>query len=167
MPYIITAIIAYLIGSINFSILISKKMAGFDVREKGSGNAGTTNVLRAVGKKAAAITLLADVLKGIVAVLLAFFMGKIVSVDKAILVQIAAIAVVVRTHFPTIFSIQRRKRNCDKFGNFTVTQLGNRLDLFAICLDFDGDYENGVVGVYFSSCLVPNTYALHPEPLFS
>ena len=43
---IIIAIIAYLIGSINFSVIISKKMAGFDVREKGSGNAGTTNMLR-------------------------------------------------------------------------------------------------------------------------
>ena len=42
--YIIVAIIAYAIGSVNFSVLISKKMAGFDVREKGSGNAGTTNV---------------------------------------------------------------------------------------------------------------------------
>ena len=41
--YIIIALIAYLIGSINFSVLISKKMAGFDVREKGSGNAGSTN----------------------------------------------------------------------------------------------------------------------------
>ena len=61
--YIIMAIIAYLIGSINFSVIISKKVAGFDVREKGSGNAGTTNMLRAVGKKAAAVTLICDVLK--------------------------------------------------------------------------------------------------------
>ncbi len=49
--YIIIAVIAYLIGSINFSIILSKRMAGFDIREKGSGNAGTTNMLRAVGKK--------------------------------------------------------------------------------------------------------------------
>ena len=56
--YIIIAIIAYAIGSINFSVLISKKMAGFDVREKGSGNAGTTNMLRSVGKKAAVIMMI-------------------------------------------------------------------------------------------------------------
>ena len=55
--YIVVTIIAYLLGSISFSVIISKKMAGFDVREKGSGNAGSTNVLRTVGKKAAAITL--------------------------------------------------------------------------------------------------------------
>ena len=58
--YIIVAIVAYLLGSISFSVIISKKMAGFDVREKGSGNAGTTNVLRSVGKKAAVITLVCD-----------------------------------------------------------------------------------------------------------
>ena len=61
--YIIVGIVAYLIGSISFSVIISKKMAGFDVREKGSGNAGTTNMLRSVGKKAAVITLLCDILK--------------------------------------------------------------------------------------------------------
>ena len=53
--YIIVTIIAYLLGSISFSVIISKKMAGFDVREKGSGNAGTTNVLRTVGKKVSII----------------------------------------------------------------------------------------------------------------
>ena len=64
--YIVVTMIAYLLGSISFSVIISKKLAGFDVREKGSGNAGSTNVLRTVGKKAAALTLLCDILKGVV-----------------------------------------------------------------------------------------------------
>ena len=64
--YIIIAVIAYLIGSINFSIILSKRMAGFDIREKGSGNAGTTNMLRAVGKKAAVITLICEDRKSVV-----------------------------------------------------------------------------------------------------
>ena len=51
--YIGVAIVAYFLGSIIFSVIFSRKFAGFDVREKGSKNAGTTNVLRAVGKKAA------------------------------------------------------------------------------------------------------------------
>ena len=75
--YIIVGIIAYLIGSINFSVLISKKMAGFDVREKGSGNAGTTNMLRSVGKKAAAITLICDILKGAISIVIAIIVGNI------------------------------------------------------------------------------------------
>ena len=75
--YIVVAILAYFIGSISFSVIISKKMAGFDVREKGSKNAGSTNVLRTVGKKAAAITLVCDILKGVVAILIAYIVGNI------------------------------------------------------------------------------------------
>ena len=92
--YIIVGLVAYLIGSISFSIIISKKMAGFDVREKGSGNAGSTNVLRTVGKKAAALTLVCDCLKGVLAVLVAFIAGKIIKhLDGSLLVQLAGIFV--------------------------------------------------------------------------
>ncbi|MBR0027041.1 MAG: glycerol-3-phosphate acyltransferase, partial [Clostridia bacterium] len=66
------AVISYLIGSVNFSILLSKAVSGKDIRESGSGNAGATNILRTHGKKMAIITLVLDVLKGIVAVLLAW-----------------------------------------------------------------------------------------------
>ena len=69
--YVVMAIIAYAIGSISFSVIISRKMAGFDVREKGSGNAGSTNMLRSVGKKAALLTLVCDILKGVVAIAIA------------------------------------------------------------------------------------------------
>ena len=97
---VITAIIAYLIGSVNFSVILSKKMAGFDVREKGSGNAGTTNMLRSVGKKAAALTLICDVLKGVVAILIAMFIGWAFKIEnQSLLVQIAGIAVVLDIHF--------------------------------------------------------------------
>ena len=103
---VIMAVIAYLIGSINFSVILSKKMAGFDVREKGSGNAGTTNMLRSVGKKAAILTLICDILKGAVAVFIALIVGRISkNLDKALLVQIAGILVVVRTYFSNIFWI--------------------------------------------------------------
>ena len=102
--YIIIAIIAYAIGSINFSVIISRKIAGFDVREKGSGNAGTTNMLRTVGKKAALITLLCDILKGIVSILIALIIGRIVKdIDRAFLVQIAGLLVVVRTYISYLF----------------------------------------------------------------
>ena len=102
--YIIIAIIAYAIGSINFSVIISRKIAGFDVREKGSGNAGTTNMLRTVGKKAALITLLCDILKGIVSILIALIIGRIVKdIDRAFLVQIAGLLVVVRSYISYLF----------------------------------------------------------------
>ena len=55
MSYIIVGLIAYLLGSISFSIIFTQKFAHVDVRTKGSGNAGSTNVLRVAGKKAAAM----------------------------------------------------------------------------------------------------------------
>ena len=131
--YIIIAIIAYAIGSINFSVLISKKMAGFDVREKGSGNAGTTNMLRSVGKKAAAITLLCDVLKGVIAIGIALIAGSIVkNVDKAVLVQIAGILVVVGHTFPIFFEFKGGKGVATSLG--VIMMINWKIGL--ICLVF-------------------------------
>ena len=108
--YIIVIVIAYLIGSINFSIIISKKYAGFDVREKGSGNAGSTNMLRTVGKKAAALTLICDILKGVISVFIAFIIGKIAkNSDATLLVQLAAIAVILGHTFPIFFEFKGGK----------------------------------------------------------
>jgi glycerol-3-phosphate acyltransferase PlsY len=66
---VIAIVIAYLIGNISPSILLAKAR-GIDIRSEGSGNAGTTNALRVMGKKAGVITLIVDVLKGTVAVIL-------------------------------------------------------------------------------------------------
>ena len=133
VAYIIVAIIAYLIGSVNFGVLISKKMAGFDVREKGSGNAGSTNVLRTVGKKAAAITLVCDILKGVVSVLIAVIVGKIVKeISPAILVELAAFFVILGHTFPVFFGF--------KGGKGVATSLGVLLlinwKIGLICLVF-------------------------------
>ncbi|MDN5331064.1 MAG: acyl phosphate:glycerol-3-phosphate acyltransferase [Tepidanaerobacteraceae bacterium] len=64
LKYVIAGIISYLIGSISFAQLICKKYYGIDIRKYGSGNPGTTNVLRVVGGKAAAAVYVADFLKG-------------------------------------------------------------------------------------------------------
>ena len=120
--YIIMAIIAYVIGSINFSVIISKKLAGFDVREKGSGNAGSTNVLRTVGKKAAAITLVCDILKGVVAIVVALIIGNIVrDLDRALLVQIAGILVIVGHAFPIFFGFRGGKGVATALGVLLIT----------------------------------------------
>ena len=135
--YIVIAIIAYAIGSINFSVILSRKMAGFDVREKGSGNAGTTNMLRSVGKKAAALTLLCDILKGIVAIVIAIIIGKFSeNFDKALLVQIAGIAVIVGHTFPIFFEFRGGKGIATALGVLILTnwQIGLICLVFAIVL---------------------------------
>ena len=117
MVYVIIAILAYLLGSVNFSIIISKKMAGFDVRKKGSGNAGTTNVLRSVGKKAAILTLICDILKGVVAILIAFIVGRIfTALDSSLLVQVAAVFVIIGHTFPIFFGFKGGKGIATSLG---------------------------------------------------
>jgi len=71
---IVVVIISYFLGNISPSTMLAKAR-GVDIRKEGSGNAGTTNALRVLGKKAAAATLLIDVLKGVAAVLLGRYLG--------------------------------------------------------------------------------------------
>lgn len=135
--YIIIAVVAYLIGSVNFSIIISKKMAGFDVREKGSGNAGTTNMLRSVGKKAAAITLICDILKGVISIGLAIIIGNIAkNINRELLVQIAGIAVVIGHTFPIFFGFKGGKGVATSLGVLLMSnwQIGLICLVFAIIL---------------------------------
>ena len=134
---VVMAIIAYLIGSINFSVIISKKVAGFDVREKGSGNAGSTNMLRSVGKGAAVLTLLCDILKGVVAILIAIGIGNLVKdADKGLLVQIAGVAVVLGHTFPIFFGFKGGKGVATSLGILLMTnwQIGLICLVFALVL---------------------------------
>ena len=135
--YIIVAVIAYLIGSINFSIIISKKLAGFDVREKGSGNAGSTNVLRTVGKGAAILKLIVDILKVVVAILIALLAGKLVQgLDNSLLVQLAGIFVIVGHTFPVFFGFKGGKGVATSLGVLLMTnwQIGLICLVFALVL---------------------------------
>lgn len=135
--YIIVSIIAYLLGSISFSIIISKKMAGFDVRDKGSKNAGSTNVLRTVGKKAAIITLICDCLKGVIAILIAYIAGNIAkNLDRALLIQLAGIFVVLGHTFPVFFKFKGGKGVATSLGVLLMVnwQIGLICLVFALIL---------------------------------
>ena len=85
--FLITALAAYLLGSINTAVLVTgivtkgKK----DIRQMGSGNAGFTNVLRSVGKVPAIVTIVCDALKCVVAVLLGGFIFSFIAAESHIL----------------------------------------------------------------------------------
>ncbi len=70
IPQLLSCAVAYLIGAVPFGLIFAKYFSNVDVRTVGSGNIGATNVLRASGKKAAILTLLADGLKGFLPVLI-------------------------------------------------------------------------------------------------
>ncbi|MEG2189480.1 MAG: glycerol-3-phosphate 1-O-acyltransferase PlsY [Christensenella sp.] len=72
---VLCAVIAYLLGSISFSYIFTKKIRHEDIREKGSGNAGTTNVLRNYGWGMGLLVFAGDVLKGLVAVIIGFYLA--------------------------------------------------------------------------------------------
>ena len=75
---VLVPIVAYLIGSISFAVIFTRAFSKTDVREHGSGNAGTTNVLRVAGKTAGILTFVCDALKGAVAALLGMLVFKAV-----------------------------------------------------------------------------------------
>ena len=131
--YITVAIVAYVIGSINFAVIFSRKFAGFDVREKGSKNAGTTNVLRTVGKKVAALTLLCDILKGVAAILVAL-LAQVMwdGFDITVLKYIAGFMVILGHTFPIFFEFRGGKGVATAIG--VLLMLNWKIGL--ICLVF-------------------------------
>lgn len=117
MPFqlkiIIVAIVSYFLGNISPAILVGR-LHGIDIRKEGSGNAGTTNVLRMLGVKAAVATLAIDVLKGYVAVRIGLNYGDIGA-------MIAFICVVYGHIFPALYKF--------KGGKGVATSLGAALAL--------------------------------------
>ena len=71
IAFIVLFVLAYLIGSIPFGLVVGKLFYGIDVRQHGSGNVGTTNVFRVLGKKAGVAVLICDMLKGYVPAVIA------------------------------------------------------------------------------------------------
>lgn len=111
---VVLAVVCYLVGSINSSILISRIVSGKDIRESGSGNAGATNMLRTMGKKYAIITLVIDILKGVVAIILANLAVKLGASNVSS--YIAGVAVVLGHNFPIFFGFRGGKGVATSLG---------------------------------------------------
>ena len=97
-------LLGYLLGSIPSAWLITYKLAGIDIREAGSGNMGTYNVLRVLGKKAAVLTLIMDVGKGSLAAGLPILLGH-----AQYLSLLAALLAVVGHMFPVYLDFKGGK----------------------------------------------------------
>lgn len=106
---IIPVVIAYLLGNISPSIILGK-IHGIDIKKEGSGNAGTTNALRVLGKKAAFITLVIDIGKGVLAVIIGRLVGG------AAVGYICALAVFCGHIWPCFYSFKGGKGVATAFG---------------------------------------------------
>ena len=107
--FIVFVVLAYFIGNISPSTMLAKAR-GLDIKKEGSGNAGTTNALRVMGAKAGIITLVVDVLKGVIAVLLpAFVVGETCA-------MYCAVAVILGHVWPVIYRFKGGKGVATTFG---------------------------------------------------
>ena len=111
MKLLLTLVIGYLLGSISTGVILSRVFGHKDIRSQGSGNSGTTNMLRVMGKKFALLTFVGDLLKGIIAVLIGTALlgtqaGEIVGAFGAILGH----------NFPLYFGFKGGKGIATSFG---------------------------------------------------
>lgn len=113
--YLVIFILCYLLGNINPAYIYGKLTKNTDIRNHGSGNAGTTNAMRVLGKKAAAIVLAADFAKGALAVLLA---GSLSSGYYA--QAIGAVAVILGHDWPVLLKFRGGKGIATICGVFAV-----------------------------------------------
>jgi glycerol-3-phosphate acyltransferase PlsY len=97
-------VLAYLLGSISSAVIVSRVMCLADPRETGSKNPGATNILRYGGKKAAVLTLAGDILKGVIAVLVA----RALTAD-AVIITLCGFAAFLGHLFPVFFSFRGGK----------------------------------------------------------
>lgn len=130
--YLIIIIVAYLLGNISTSYIVAKRLAGVDIRTQGSGNAGSTNVLRTLGKKAGALTFAGDVIKGLAAVSIARLIAYGLHMDQSVCAYLAVVAVVLGHNYPVFLGF--------KGGKGVATSLGSMLGMNPLvalmCLGF-------------------------------
>lgn len=121
--FVLAIIIAYFLGNISPSILLGRAK-GVDIKKEGSGNAGTTNALRVLGKKAAVITLIVDIGKGFAAVQIGYWLSG----SQA--AMFCALAAFIGHIWPLLFKFKGGKGVAVTFG--TVLAINWQLALLAL-----------------------------------
>jgi len=109
MMLVLSAVIGYLLGSVNTSLVVGKLIYNTDVRQYGSGNAGATNTLRTLGKTAALLVVIGDSLKGILACLMGRWLAGETSAGVYAGEYLAGIMAVIGHNWPLYFGFRGGK----------------------------------------------------------
>ncbi len=124
MLAVLSPIFAYLIGSISFAVIFTEHFSKFDVRKKGSGNAGTTNVLRVAGVKAGILTFVCDAIKGAVACLIGKYLFALAFPNSPQIIlwgtYICGYACMLGHAYPLFFDFKGGKCAATSVGIFAV-----------------------------------------------
>lgn len=142
MNLILAVAVAYLIGSVSPSIIIGKILKGIDVRDFGSGNAGSTNTFRVLGKKPGIVVLILDILKGFVAANLYIFFALPSYMRPSIFAILCGVAAVTGHIWPIFHSFRG--------GKGVNTVVGVLLALIPL--------EIGLAVVAFLAIFIPTGY---------
>ncbi len=168
LAILICAVISYLIGSCNSAIITVRLMKEEDVRNFGSGNAGLTNTLRCFGKLPALFTLLGDLLKGIVAVLLCKLICSLMGVglgpenDVHFIGYVAGLAAVLGHIFPIYYRFKGGKGVLVGVSVFVVIDpilFGILILIFAVILSIS-KYVS-LSSIIATACCPVGTFMLH------
>lgn len=131
---IMTSLIAYHIGSVNFAIIFSKMIKKQDIRKYGSKNAGMTNIMRVYGKMAGVPVFLGDFLKGIVAVYLCNFLFGSVETFQNYGREIAGLSVILGHLYPIYFGFRGGKGIATSAGVILTQDLSFFIMVVAVFL---------------------------------
>ena len=115
MLSVLIIVASYLVGSVSTAVLVSRAMGLPDPRAEGSGNPGATNVLRLGGRKAGVLTLLGDLLKGVLPVLVAAWLS-----DSPTVITLAAVAAFLGHLYPVFFRFKGGKGVATALGAVTA-----------------------------------------------
>ena len=147
---LLVIVIGYLLGSISTGVVLSKMLTKTDIRSQGSGNAGTTNMLRVLGRKAALLTFVGDMLKGIIAV----FIGKwLIGGEFGGLMGV--VGAVLGHYFPLYFGFKGGKGIATSFGSLLFVFPIQALLAFTVFLILVGMTHYVSVGSIAAAAVLP------------
>ena len=145
---------AYLLGSLSFAVIVSRKMGLDDPRAYGSGNPGATNMLRSGSKSAAALTLVGDALKGLVAVWLANSLGPQLGLNAS-LAAWCGLAAFIGHVFPIFFGFRGGKGVATAMGVWLGFSVWLGLAFIATWLSMAGLFRISSLAALIAAAAAP------------
>ncbi|MGN1221618.1 MAG: glycerol-3-phosphate acyltransferase [Christensenellales bacterium] len=148
LEYVLLVLFSYFIGNISFARIISKSKSD-DITKKGSGNPGTMNMLRTYGVKSGALTLILDVLKGVIPSLTGLLLFRYTGLNENIGLFVAGLSVIIGHMWPVIYKFKGGKGVACALGVFMVANPLYLLIAFVIGFVYLWFFDYGSVASLF------------------
>ena len=148
LEYVLLVLFSYFIGNISFARIISKAKSD-DITKKGSGNPGTMNMLRNYGVKTGALTLVLDILKGVIPSLAGLLLFRFTELNEHVGLFVAGLSVIVGHMWPVLYKFKGGKGVACALGVFMVSNPLYLLIAFVIGFVYVWFFDYGSVASLF------------------